>query len=140
VSIDSTNEDAFEALQQFADVWHDKYAKPASAGENRKPPSLTMRANGVAAVLTEPQMGAVVAEYVRMREQVVLDRFTLHGLLVTAYRNGWANRGQVVHETQSRADEQRGFFVEQFKDRANEWIAELAEADVEPRYLGDGHE
>jgi hypothetical protein len=60
VSIDSTNEDAFEALQQFADVWHDKYAKPASAGENRKPPSLTMRANGVAAVLTEPQMGAVL--------------------------------------------------------------------------------
>lgn len=63
-------EDAFESLRQFADVWHDKYAKPASAGENRKPPSLTMRANDVAAVLTEPQLGAVVAEYERMQTRV----------------------------------------------------------------------
>lgn len=60
-----TDEDAFEALQQFAAVWHDKYVH-ANGGENRKPPSLTMRANGVAAVLTEPQLRAVVAEYARM--------------------------------------------------------------------------
>lgn len=66
----ATDEDAFEALQRFADVWHDKYAQHrAPGGENRKPPSLTMRANGVAAVLTEPQLQAVVAEYARMRQE-----------------------------------------------------------------------
>lgn len=66
----ATDEDAFEALQWFADVWHDKYAQRHASGvENRKPPSLTMRANGVAAVLTEPQLQAVVAEYARMREE-----------------------------------------------------------------------
>lgn len=66
----ATDGDAFEALQRFADVWHDKYAQHhGPCGENRKPPSLTMRANGVAAVLTEPQLGAVVAEYVRMRQE-----------------------------------------------------------------------
>lgn len=66
----TAGEEAFEALHRFADVWHDKYAKPASAGENRKPPSLTMRAGGVAAVLTEPQLQAVVAEYARMRQEL----------------------------------------------------------------------
>lgn len=70
----TTAEDAFEALQRFADVWHDKYAQPrVPGGVNRKPPSLTMRAGGVAAVLTEPQLLAVVAEYARMRDE--LDRF-----------------------------------------------------------------
>lgn len=66
----AVNEDAFESLHRFADVWHDKYAKSASAGENRKPPSLTMRANGDAAVLMEPQLGAVVAEHARLREEL----------------------------------------------------------------------
>lgn len=65
-----TNGDAFEALQRFAGVWHDKYAKSTGTGENRKPPSLTMRANGVAAVLTEPQLQAAVAEYARMRQEL----------------------------------------------------------------------
>lgn len=67
----ATDEDAFEAIRHFADVWHDKYAQRHVPGvENRKAPSLTMRANGVAAVLTEPQLQAVVAEYARMRSRV----------------------------------------------------------------------
>lgn len=69
MSADFTSDVAFESLRQFAVVWHDKYPQRTD-GENRKPPSLTMRAAGVAAVLTEPQLGAVVAEYVRMREEV----------------------------------------------------------------------
>lgn len=73
MSADFTSDAAFEALQQFADVWHDRYAKSASVGENRKPPSLTMRAGGVAAVLTEPRLQAVVAEYARMRNEWVSD-------------------------------------------------------------------
>lgn len=59
---------AFEALQRFAAVWHAKYAH-ANGGGNRKPPSLTMRAGGDAAALTEPQLQVVVAEYVRMRRK-----------------------------------------------------------------------
>lgn len=67
----ATNEDAFGALQRFATVWHDKYDRRHVPGaENRKPPSLTMRANGVAAVLTEPQLQAVVAEYARMQDEL----------------------------------------------------------------------
>lgn len=59
---------AFKALQAFAAVWHAKYAH-ANGGESRKPPSLTMRAGNDAAVLTEPQLHAVVAEYGRMRQK-----------------------------------------------------------------------
>lgn len=65
----TTDEGAFEALQRFAAVWHSKYAD-ANGGENRKPPSLTMRAGGVAAVLTEPQLRAVLAENERLRQEL----------------------------------------------------------------------
>lgn len=64
----TTDEGAFEALQRFAAAWHSKYAH-VNGGENRKQPSLTMRADGKAAVLTEPQLRAVVAEYARMRQK-----------------------------------------------------------------------
>lgn len=68
------NGDAFEVLQRFAGVWHDKYAKSTGAGENRKPPSLTMRANGGAAVLTEPQLQAAVAGCERTLREMQAER------------------------------------------------------------------
>lgn len=83
----TTDEGAFEALQRFAAAWHSKYAH-VNGGENRKPPSLTMRADSGTAVLTEPQLRAVVAEYERMREELEATRIRLDLLALPVSADG----------------------------------------------------